>query len=423
MMVLSSPSLCLVMLAIVPLVLMVLALWGPRVRVSGKELQDSVGHVAAQLAESLTAVREIQAFGCEQQQMQFFLQRNRANVAAAWRYMRRRGVLSSCIITLLFSSIAGLLWFGGQQVMRGDLSPGQLSAFVFYGLLVAGSAGALSETYGDVQRAAGALSRLQALKNAPATIAAPAQPKEVPAASKILRFEGVSFHHATRPDVNVLDRVDLELDTAQTIAFVGPSGAGKSTLFDMVLRFYDPNGGRVSLDGSDIREFVPSEYRKLFSWVPQDPTLFSMSIAENIGFGATLPRAAIESAARAACIHDFIAALPDGYDTALGERGVNLSGGQAQRLALARALAHDPHVLLLDEATAHLDTENEALVHKALREVRSGRGIWLIAHRISTAQQADCIVVLEAGRVAAIGTHQELVKDCALYQRLAKGQG
>ncbi len=418
-MVLSSPTLCLIMLAVVPFVLGVLFLVGPRVRESGKALQDSVGAVGAQLVESLTAVREIQAFSREEQQASRFAEVNNEAVAAAWRYVRRRGVLSASIITLLFSSIASLLWFGGQHVIHGTLSPGQLSAFVFYGLLVAGSAGALSETYGDIQRAAGSLARLQALRDVEPRIQAPVKPKMLPQEPHQIQLQQVRFHHESRPDVQTLNDISLTLDMNQTIAFVGPSGAGKSTLFDMLLRFYDPTGGQVLLDGTDIRQLDPQEYRRLFAWVPQDPTLFSMSIADNIGFGSADFKRIVQAAEHAG-IAEFIQALPEGYATMLGERGVNLSGGQAQRIALARALAQQPKVLLLDEATAHLDTRTEEIVYAHLREAQRGRGICLIAHRLSTVQQADRIIVLEAGGIVADGTHQELINHSPLYQKLAR---
>lgn len=422
MMALSSPRLSLFVLAMAPVIFLLLALLGPMVRVRGKALQDKIGAVGAQLAESLSAMREIQSFTRETAQANMFQSVNNEAIAAAWRYVKRRGLMSALVILVIFSSVASLLWFGGHQVIAGDLTGGQLTAFVFYALLVAGSAGTLSEIFGDLQRASGALERIDHVLRTRPDIVAPTNAKSVPQTPKQISFDDVSFAYASRPEIKAMDRIKLTLDTGKTTALVGPSGAGKSTFFDLLLRFYDPQQGAVRLDGTDITEFSPHEYRRLFALVPQDPTLFSMSIADNIRFGTECSIEDIKRAARDAGADDFIAALPDGYDTILGERGTRLSGGQAQRLALARALLRDPFILLLDEATAHLDSSTEALVQQKLQQTRKGRTSFVIAHRLSTVQNADLILVLEQGKLAAQGTHQELLNNSVLYQQLVRSQ-
>lgn len=422
MMALSSPRLSLFVLAMAPVIFLLLAILGPMVRTRGKALQDKIGMVGAQLAESLTAIREIQSFTRESAQSDNFQTINNDAITAAWAYVRRRGLLSALVILVVFSSIAALLWFGGHQVIQGELTGGQLTAFVFYALLVAGSAGTLSEIFGDMQRASGALERINAVLKTVPRITTAQTAIALPLDPKTIRFDHVSFSYESRPDILALNDIDLILETGKTIALVGPSGAGKSTFFDLLLRFYDPQQGAVLLDDTDIRYFAPDAYRSLFALVPQDPTLFSMSIADNIRFGTICELSAIEQAARDAGADAFIKTLPEGYDTILGERGTRLSGGQAQRLALARALLRDPSILLLDEATAHLDSATEALVQHQLQATRKGRTTLIIAHRLSTVQNADLILVLENGKLVARGTHQELLNTSMLYQQLVRSQ-
>lgn len=422
MMALSSPRLSLFVLAMAPVIFLLLAILGPMVRTRGKALQDKIGMVGAQLAESLTAIREIQSFTRESAQSDNFQAINNDAITAAWAYVQRRGLLSALVILVVFSSIAALLWFGGHQVIQGELTGGQLTAFVFYALLVAGSAGTLSEIFGDMQRASGALERINAVLKTVPRITAAQTAIALPLDPKIIRFDHVSFAYESRPDILALNDIDLILETGKTIALVGPSGAGKSTFFDLLLRFYDPQQGAVLLDDTDIRYFAPDAYRNLFALVPQDPTLFSMSIADNIRFGTICELNAVEQAARDAGADAFIKTLPEGYDTILGERGTRLSGGQAQRLALARALLRNPSILLLDEATAHLDSGTEALVQQQLQVTRKGRTTLIIAHRLSTVQKADLILVLENGRLVARGTHQELLNTSMLYQQLVRSQ-
>lgn len=424
MMAMSSLTLMAMVMALVPMILIVLYLLTPSVRRLGRELQDKVGLMGATLSENLGALRDIQAFTRETIQQTAFAAKNGETVSATWAYVRRRALLSSLIIFIVFSSIACLLWMGGYQVITGKMSPGQLSAFVIYALLVAGSVGSLSEIYGDLQRAAGALERIQTILDTVPRIQAPANPKAIPAAAQgVLTLDHVTFRYPTRPEHAALNDLSLMINPGETIAIVGPSGSGKTTLFNMLLRFYDPNDGLVTFDGTDIRAFDPQTYRAVFGLVPQDPTLFSTSILDNIAFGyADASRNAVIAAARDAGAEKFIDALPDRYETILGERGTRLSGGQIQRLALARALLRNPLILLLDEATAHLDSETERAVQQALQTTRKDKTTLIIAHRLSTVRHADRIIVLENGKLAAQGPHDELIEKSALYRQLATTQ-
>ena len=417
----SSLALSLMTAVLVPVLVTMLYIMGPAVRQAAKFLQEENGRVGANLSENFYAIREIQAFTRENVRADAFNRVNAQAVQAAWAYVRRRGLFSALVIAIVFLGVAALLWVGGRQVIDGTLTPGQLSAFVFYALLVAASVGALSEIYGDMLRAAGALERIDDIWKVKPVITAPPQPLPAPSpAQGVIAFEDVSFAYATRMEQPALNGITQTFQPGEIVAIVGPSGSGKTTLFNLVLRFYDPTTGRVTFDGTDIRRFDPNDYRRHFAFVPQDPTLFSTTIRDNITFADTsYDRAAIEQAAKAAGAHAFIAQLPDGYDTVLGERGTRLSGGQAQRLALARALLRDPLILLLDEATAHLDSETERVVHQALRENRRNRTTLIIAHRLSTIQKADRILVLDGGRLVASGTHELLLQENALYRKLA----
>jgi len=424
MMAMSSLILSGIVLLLVPLIFVVLFFFGPPVRIAGKALQDRTGMVGAHLNENLHAIREIQAFTREANKEQEFITVNQQAVSAAWTYVKRRGLLSSLIILVVFSSIAGLLWIGGKQVMAGTLSPGQLSAFVFYAVLVAGSVGSLSEIYSDLLRASGALERLDDILRIQPQITTPPHPQPIPVQAKgLLQLVHLSFSYPTRADIKALSDLNITFTPGEITAIVGPSGSGKTTLFSMLLRFYDPDAGRILFDGIDIRQFDPQQYRAQFALVPQDPTLFSTSIRNNIAFNQPdLSDEQIFAAAKAAGAHEFILKFSEGYNTELGERGTRLSGGQAQRIALARALLRDPLVLLLDEATAHLDSETESAVHDALRFNRQNRTTLIIAHRLSTIQHADRILVIENGQIVASGTHQELLSTSELYQRLTASQ-
>jgi len=322
---------------------------------------------------------------------------------------------------LVFGAVGVILWIGGHDVVAGRLSAGQLSAFVFYAVLVAGAIGSLSEVIGDLQRAAGATERLFELLTVEPSIRAPANPVSLPADGRgSLSFDAVTFRYPSRPDTPALDRFTLAVHASEKVALVGPSGAGKTTVFQLLLRFYDPDAGRVLIDGVDLASADPRDVRRHLALVPQDPVIFATSVLENVRYGRP---GASDSEVRAACdaayATEFIERLPDAFASPLGERGVRLSGGQRQRLAIARAILADRPILLLDEATSALDAESERIVQRALERLMAGRTVLMIAHRLATVRHADRIAVIDAGRIVAIGTHDELVRDNPLYARLA----
>ena len=334
------------------------------------------------------------------------------------------GTLTALVILLSFGAITLVLWMGAKAVIAGTMAVGVLSQFVLYAVLAAGSVGALTEVWGQVLRAGGALGRIGDLLDTRAEIATPVSaPSLAKPVRGAIRFEQVEFRYPSRPDRAALHDFTLEIEPGQTIALVGPSGAGKTTVFQLLLRFYDPLSGRITLDGADLRAIALPDLRGSFALVPQDPVLFGASAADNIGFGRTgASLDEIVAAARSAEAHEFLDALPERYDTYLGERGVRLSGGQQQRVAIARALLRDAPVLLLDEATSSLDAQSEHLIQNALERLMQNRTTLVIAHRLATVQKADRIVVMDAGRIVAQGTHAELVRADGLYAELARLQ-
>jgi ATP-binding cassette subfamily B protein len=424
MLVITNPKLALYTLAVVPLAVAPIVIFGRKVRALSREAQARIADLVSEGGETLDAVRTVQAFAQEQRAGERFGSTTERAFRAALRRISRRAVMTTLVIFIVFASVGFLLWMGGQDVIAGRITAGDLSAFVFYAVLVAGSGGAISETIGDLQRAAGAAERLSELRAERPVIveAGSARPLPRPVQGAVA-FEQVSFRYPTRQESLALDRFDLKIAPGETVAIVGPSGAGKTTVFNLLLRFYDPEAGAVRLDGIDVRELGLQDLRRSLAIVPQEPMLFTATVAENIRFGR--PEASddeVRAASEAASALGFIDALPQGMATHLGARGVRLSGGQRQRIAIARALLCDPAVLLLDEATSALDAESEFAVQQALDRLMHKRTTLVIAHRLATVQKADRIAVMDQGRVVDIGRHADLVRRDGLYARLAELQ-
>ncbi|HEY4133827.1 MAG TPA: ABC transporter transmembrane domain-containing protein [Alphaproteobacteria bacterium] len=424
MLAITSPKLTGLVVLAVPLVVAPIVLLGRKVRRFSRESQDRVADVGAGIEESLNAVRTIQAFVQEDAERARFGARVESAFATALKRVRARAFLTMIVIVLVFGSVGLILWIGGHDVLAGRISGGELSAFVFYAVVVAGAAGAVSEVIGDLQRAAGASERLIELLATEPAIAPPAHPVALPpqegrAGSTVL-FENVTFRYPSRPDRAALADFDLKVAPGETIALVGPSGAGKTTVFQLLLRFYDPQEGRVTFDGVDLTQADPRAVRAHVGLVAQEPVIFSADAWTNIRYGRPdATNAEVLAAAEAAAARDFIEQLPNGFDSFLGEKGVRLSGGQRQRIAIARAILRDPALLLLDEATSALDAESERLVQQALEKLMVGRTTLVIAHRLATVLKADRIVVMDEGRVVAQGKHGELMAEGGLYARLA----
>jgi ATP-binding cassette subfamily B protein len=393
------------------------------VRRLSRASQDRVADVSAHVDEAVHEVRTVQAYGHEDQDRADFARHAEGAYAAAARRIGQKAFLIAAVMLIAFCAVGVILWVGGHDVLAGRMSAGELSAFVFYAVVVATGAGTVSEVWGEIQGAAGASERLFELLDARPQIVAPPAPQPAPQAPRVLDFDGVTFAYPARPAAPALAGFTLRIAAGERVALVGPSGAGKSTVLALLLRFYDPQAGAIRVDGVDLRAMEPRALRGLMAVVPQDPVIFAASVFDNVRYGRpAATRAEVERACEQAYAADFVARLPQGLDTPLGERGVTLSGGQRQRLSIARALLADRPLLLLDEATSSLDAESERMVQQALEALERGRTTLVIAHRLATVQHADRIVVLERGAIAAQGTHAELMRQGGLYASLARLQ-
>jgi ATP-binding cassette subfamily B protein len=419
-MIATSPQLSAIVIGVIPVIVLPLVLSGRSVRRRARAAQDRLADASAFAAEAVGAIRTMQSFGASAQTAERFATASDDAYGASRAATASRALLSGVAIFLVSASVVWVLWTGATEVFEGRMTGGRLSQFILYAVMAASSLGQLSEVYGEISAAAGAASRLGEILATKPAIAAPPNPKPLPAPSRgELGFEDVSFSYPGR-STSALRHLTLRIRPGERVALVGPSGAGKSTVLQLALRFYDPASGRVVVDGIAGPEADPEAWRERFALVPQEPTVFGVSVADNIAYGRPgATRGQIEEAARLAAADGFIRALPDGYDTVVGERGVTLSGGQRQRLAIARAVLKDAPILLLDEATSALDSESERLVQDALDRLMQGRTTLVVAHRLATILSADRILVMDDGRVVEEGTHAELKARGGLYARLA----
>ena len=423
-MMVTSPKLTGAVLLIVPLIVVPIVVLGRRLRVLSRENQDWIAESSGNASEALLSVQTVQAFTHERASSATFDAVTEKSFASAKKRIATRAVMTVIVITLVFAGIVGVLWTGARDVRAEMMTIGELIQFLIYAIMVAGSVGALSEIWGELQRASGATERLVELLATVDSVADPEQGVALPQGGRgAIGFHDVRFSYPTRPDSAALAGVDFTIQPGETVAIVGPSGAGKSTIFQLLLRFYDPVSGKITLDGVDLRDMTRTTFRDVMAMVPQDPVIFGASARENIRFGRpSATDAEVEAAARAAAAHEFLTALPQGYDTYVGERGLMLSGGQKQRIAIARAILRDAPILLLDEATSALDAESERLVQDAVARLSADRTTLIVAHRLATVKQADRILVFQDGQIVAEGTHDSLVAQGGLYARLARLQ-
>jgi ATP-binding cassette, subfamily B, bacterial len=408
----------------IPLIILPIVFFGRRVSKLSREAQDRAADATARASESLNAIHTVQSHAREAWESQRFAGAVASALAAARRRIGTQAGLTAAVIVLIFGAITAVLWVGAKDVIAGEMSPGLLGQFVLYAMIGAGSVGALTEVWAEVQRAAGGMARIGELLDQRPSIVAPEAPRSLPRPVRgRIRFRSVGFRYPSRPDARALADFDLEVQPGETVALVGPSGAGKSTVLQLLLRFHDPESGAIEIDGIDLRQLDPRSLREQIALVPQDPLLFGADAMENLRYGRLeASEAEVVEAARSAEAHEFISALPQGYNTFLGERGVRLSGGQQQRLVIARALLKDAPLLLLDEATSALDAHSERAIQQALERLMQGRTTLVIAHRLATVRRADRIIVLDGGRIVAQGSHEQLMAQGGLYAELARLQ-
>ncbi|MDB1124951.1 ABC transporter transmembrane domain-containing protein [Vibrio algarum] len=420
----TNIKLTLVVMILVPFILIPILVYGRRVRALSRRSQDSMSDVGSYAGEAIEHIKTVQSYTREKEERSSFAIEVEKAFDIGKQRIQHRAILVAAVIIIVFGAITSMLWVGGSDVINGQMSGGDLGAFVFYSIILASSLATISEVLGELQRAAGATERLIEILQVESHILAPVEyAVKADSLRSEIGFDQVTFHYPSRPDQSATDKLSLIAEKGKVLALVGPSGAGKTTLFELLQRFYDPQAGRVTLGGINIKDLDPKDLRQQMALVPQHPALFSSDVFHNIRYGK--PDATdkeIIEAAKKAHAHEFIVNLPEGYHSFLGEKGVRLSGGQRQRIAIARAILKNPTILLLDEATSALDSESEHHVQKALEELMRNRTTLIIAHRLSTIQHADQIAVLENGKLIEMGDHDALMKNCSLYQRLVELQ-